>query len=196
MTDYVTIPNTALQLDAPITEEVMRALRDNPLSMFEGAPGAPRMAPRAMLNPPMAVAPSSNTAAGFTGLDPQGVLFFMASGPLTSTPSDSFQIRGSSNGGASWGGWQNISPPGTSGNSTVFHLTGTIILATGAVRSHGLRAFNATFGESGIIGYTPSASAQLTPSLGATNVDAIQFRKAAAGGASLVTAFYIGRNEV
>lgn len=48
MADYIAQPDTAVDPDAPITSDLMYALRDNPIAMFEGAPGAPRLADAAL----------------------------------------------------------------------------------------------------------------------------------------------------
>ena len=37
------VSNTAIAFQKPITLQQGRALRDNPIAMFEGAPGAPRL---------------------------------------------------------------------------------------------------------------------------------------------------------
>lgn len=43
MTAYVAIPNGDIDQDSPVSQPLMQALRDNPLAMFEGAVGAPRL---------------------------------------------------------------------------------------------------------------------------------------------------------
>lgn len=53
MADYIAQPDTAVDPDAPVTSDLMYALRDNPIAMFEGASGAPRLADAA-LNPTLA----------------------------------------------------------------------------------------------------------------------------------------------
>lgn len=50
MTDYVPFAPNEITIDAPITVSIGVRLRDNPVAMFEGAPGAPRLADAA-LNP-------------------------------------------------------------------------------------------------------------------------------------------------
>lgn len=46
MVDYVTITDAQIDPEAPITSELMSALRDNPIAIAEGAPGAPTVAAR------------------------------------------------------------------------------------------------------------------------------------------------------
>lgn len=46
MVDYVTITDAQVDPEAPITSELMTALRDNPIAIAEGAPGAPTVAAR------------------------------------------------------------------------------------------------------------------------------------------------------
>lgn len=51
MADYIAQPDTAVDPDAPVTSDLMYALRDNPIAMFEGAAGAPRLTNSALLQP-------------------------------------------------------------------------------------------------------------------------------------------------
>lgn len=43
MADWFSIPNTSVDPDAPVTSNLMYALRDNPIAIAEGAAGAPRV---------------------------------------------------------------------------------------------------------------------------------------------------------
>lgn len=43
MADYIAQPDAAVEPDAPITSDLMYALRDNPIAIAEGADGAPRI---------------------------------------------------------------------------------------------------------------------------------------------------------
>lgn len=61
MPDYTPIPDPTVEPDAPITSELMFRLRDNPLGMFEGADGAPKLQDAALSTTTGAV-----TAAGAT----------------------------------------------------------------------------------------------------------------------------------
>lgn len=51
MADYIAQPDTAVDPDAPVTSDLMYALRDNPIAMFEGASGAPRLTNSAIMAP-------------------------------------------------------------------------------------------------------------------------------------------------
>lgn len=48
MTDYNPIPDNILEPDDPISADLGIRWRDNPLAMFEGAPGAPRLLGKAV----------------------------------------------------------------------------------------------------------------------------------------------------
>lgn len=50
MADWFSIPNTSVDPDAPVTSNLMYALRDNPIAISEGAPGAPRIQDAALSN--------------------------------------------------------------------------------------------------------------------------------------------------
>lgn len=44
MTDYTSIADSQIDPKAPVTSELMTALRDNPIAIAEGAAGAPKIA--------------------------------------------------------------------------------------------------------------------------------------------------------
>lgn len=48
MTTYTTIANTSIDVDSPVTEGLMTALRDNPIAIAEGSSGAPKVAVNAL----------------------------------------------------------------------------------------------------------------------------------------------------
>ena len=50
MTTYRAISNTEVELDAPLTQQLMQALKDNQLAIGEGASGAPRQSHLALGN--------------------------------------------------------------------------------------------------------------------------------------------------
>jgi hypothetical protein len=51
MADYTTITDAQVDPEAPITSELMSALRDNPIAIAEGAVGAPRIRTTALQGP-------------------------------------------------------------------------------------------------------------------------------------------------
>ena len=51
MTSYITIPNTSIDPNSPVTSDLMTYLRDNPIAITEGATGAPRIQALAMYSP-------------------------------------------------------------------------------------------------------------------------------------------------
>lgn len=59
MAAYTTITDTQVDPEAPITSELMTALRDNPIAIAEGATGAPRIDPSSAVD----WASTTNTAA-------------------------------------------------------------------------------------------------------------------------------------
>lgn len=48
MTDYTSIANSQIDPKAPVTSELMTALRDNPIAIAEGAAGAPKIADKVL----------------------------------------------------------------------------------------------------------------------------------------------------
>lgn len=64
MADWKQIPDTDVDPDAPVTSELMYALRDNPVAIAEGASGAPRIEPQAVKSYPHRLIGTTNTTAG------------------------------------------------------------------------------------------------------------------------------------
>lgn len=113
MADYTTILDSQVDPEAPITSELMTALRDNPLSIIEASVTAPKINPRAMDH--LLAGPSTATKsfpAGtvtvftVTGLDDAHVLY--GSGVVSVPAGGQVNNRGvifwevSSNNGSSW----------------------------------------------------------------------------------------------
>lgn len=48
MADYIAQPDSSVDPDAPVTSDLMYALRDNPIAIAEGSAGAPRIADAAL----------------------------------------------------------------------------------------------------------------------------------------------------
>lgn len=48
MTTYTAIPNTSIDIDSPVTQPLLTALRDNPIAITEGSSGAPKIKPEAL----------------------------------------------------------------------------------------------------------------------------------------------------
>lgn len=64
---YVAIPDTAIDPESPITESLMKALRDNMLSIIQGGAGAPRMGPGLLSLGGTGVDGALNNATSFSG---------------------------------------------------------------------------------------------------------------------------------
>lgn len=82
MADYTTITDAQVDPEAPITSELMSALRDNPIAIAEAAATAPKIDPRAMDNvlagpssASISVTPSTTTVFTVTDLDDAEVLY-------------------------------------------------------------------------------------------------------------------------
>lgn len=119
MADWVDLPDSSLDPDAPVTSELAYAWRDNPIAISEGAPGAPRVQPRALetyvgrqVLTPHATSPVPIT---FAGLDVVAMLRVDAYISMPGAGTLSFQISGSANGGVTWGSWVTITQVGGGG---------------------------------------------------------------------------------
>lgn len=64
MTGYVTISNTAIDQDSPITVALVTALRDNPIAITEGASGAPKIQTAALQDGLITLAKLKTPASG------------------------------------------------------------------------------------------------------------------------------------
>lgn len=112
MADYTTITDAQVDPEAPITSELMSALRDNPIAIAEAATGAPKIDPRAidsLLAGPFSNTFSQGAADGsvvlgtVTDLDDAEFLFSSATVTATNPSTVSVRLDRSSNNGSSWG---------------------------------------------------------------------------------------------
>lgn len=85
MTDYTTILDTQVDPEAPITSELMTALRDNPIAITEGASGAPQVQRAAIQN-----AAVDNTKIEFTTTSYSGTLSDSSPNAFIPIPSRAF----------------------------------------------------------------------------------------------------------
>lgn len=109
MTAWTTISNLLVAVGAKPFATTMQALRDNPIAIAEGASGAPRVQPLAM------VGFAANVE--HVGTTPDSVVFTYPCERLrvavhivgrNTSGSSNFRIRASSDGGATWGAYSNI----------------------------------------------------------------------------------------
>lgn len=104
MTDYTDIPSTNLLVGRPGTTSLMFAFRDNPVSITEGAPDAPK-------NQSASLAPTFISGLGnVTDTNGIGGAFFMyeARGTSSGTGIYTLRYRTSTNGGVTKTGWTTI----------------------------------------------------------------------------------------
>lgn len=102
MADWKQIPDTDVDPDAPVTSELMYALRDNPVALAEGAVGAPRV-----LYPAInAVLQTGITSDNYVITNIQSRLFLLygSLGVAGSGGSINVFIDFSSNNGSTWFG--------------------------------------------------------------------------------------------
>ena len=105
MSDYIGITEAQSNPFAPFTSELVKQLRDNPIAIAEGAPGAPRVVPKALggLILP-AFSASDNNWAGLVDLDDYNELLIYAYGGGSGgvLGGNVLEIRFSVDNGASW----------------------------------------------------------------------------------------------
>ena len=131
MADWVTITDSQVDPDAPLTSELAYAWRDNPVAIAEGAVGAPKVEPQALLAPSASLIVLAGTNLGaFTGLDRIKCVEFVWA-VAAGTGSVNLNIAFSNDGGSSWGGTQTVlGTPFTSNQGGL--VMGLVDLETGA----------------------------------------------------------------
>lgn len=124
--DESAVSNTVIAHKKPITLQQGRALRDNPIAISEGAPGAPRIAHRALTS--LYLGGSNGSGSGYsftlTGTENLGVINGEIDWALI--PGDQIVLQASTDGGSTWGSQQVMlsTGPGTSRRMMINLLTG------------------------------------------------------------------------
>lgn len=114
------IPITELETDpgAPGTSELWKKWRDNPIAMFEGVPGAPKLSGPAM-GAFLGFYTLTNAGLTITGLDRMKVVEFDLTGSQGNlSGTRSLRVAFSNDGGATWGGAQNVYDFSTGASTT------------------------------------------------------------------------------
>ncbi len=132
MTAHTDLPNSLFLQDKPILGSTGMALRDNPIAISEGAPGAPRIAHRALTS--LYLGGSNGSGSGYsftlTGTENLGVIDGEIDWAISS--GDQIVFQASTDGGSTWGAQQNIIATTGTGSSRRMMLN----LVTGAWRVH------------------------------------------------------------
>ena len=124
MTTYVTIPNSDVDQDSPVTVALMTALRDNPTAITEGASGSPVLG----LTKIAKIDLSSDATADFTAVDATryGGYKFELANVIPVTNAAVLYIRTSTDGGVGY--------DASAGN---YKHAGTLCDQTGTVTGYG-----------------------------------------------------------
>ena len=111
MADYITVVDSSVDPDAPLTSDLMYRLRDNPIAISEGAVNAPKVRSEAMALR-TAAADRTSDGAFFTLTSIDRIATFMVNSHVnigsTSPGGASIRYRTSTNGGSTWSGYTNI----------------------------------------------------------------------------------------
>ena len=115
MATYIEVTEAQSNPFAPVTSELIKQLRDNPIAISEGAATALRNQPRSLFPFFLGkLSGSGATATGFTDLDPLTIIRLDVywTGNITgggelpeAFSSRNLQMRVSNNNGATWTGW-------------------------------------------------------------------------------------------
>ena len=126
MADWTTPPWSQLVAGKPWTDEKAAAAFENPIAMFDAAPGAPKLRQRSFYA-------GGGATAVFTGLDVYGGLQFLVSAKEFPGPSyRTLLFNYSTNGGASWSGGLQIGSSFGDGEARIY--AGAFDFETGALR--------------------------------------------------------------
>jgi len=172
-------PNNLLQGE-PLVEEETLAFWENPIAQAEGAPGAPRNAARATA---FSTYLEHKTASGnaselteWTGLDPLAIAQVVTSWFASNNDSGgnigvTTRIRGSADGGVTWGAWQILDGNSVTEENDGFAKYDIVVnLLTGEVGVSG-GGFQGTRG----------VGTNTTASLGVTSVNALEVNNLSSG---------------
>jgi hypothetical protein len=133
MASYITITDAETDPEAPLTSELAKKWRDNPIAIAEGETGAPKIVSKAM-DLFLGTFSFSATPAGLTGLDGEdGLLIWYGVTNTSGAAALTLEVRFSNDNGSTWGSYQSIGPsqPATSSRNG-FAILG---LKTGRFRS-------------------------------------------------------------
>lgn len=128
MTTYTTIADSAVDPNAPLTSELLTALRDNPLAIQEGTAGAPKIKDKVV---------SGSGTTTVSGLDEYGGLFIRGAGyekSLSSGVGVGLGVQYSTDNGSTYSSSQSLagaSAGGGSGGVVILQVEVFIDFATG-----------------------------------------------------------------
>jgi hypothetical protein len=140
---YRAIAGTETDPDAALLSMLMKALAANPIAIAEGAPGAPRIAHRALTSLYLGAGQGTGTGSSFVLTDLEDVSVMDCSLDFTVTSGHQIIIEASTNNGSSWGTAQYLINAGVStisGNGRMMLnqrgaanalLTGTLTMPSG-----------------------------------------------------------------
>lgn len=159
MADWKNIPDTDVDPDAPVTSELMYALRDNPVALAEGAVGAPRVMGIA-LNTFLAHQSKNMTQSdpiAFVGLDGIGeVLIAFSCTGGGSAADQTLQVSLTNDNGSTWSNWVGLTGytiNKDSGSSFLFTISvnnGNAIMMFGSYGTAVIRSGNIVNSITGI----------------------------------------------
>lgn len=133
MADWPLITDTAVDPDAPVTSNLMYGLRDAPIAIAEGAPGAPRVVAAALQTWVSRVALDGTSTPGvLTGLNSSTILHAVGFFSNGAADAAQLQISGSIDGGTNWGSWITMTP---SASGTTYNISAIINLKNGVFDS-------------------------------------------------------------
>jgi len=110
MTSYITITDAETDPEAPLTSELAKKWRDNPIAITEGATGAPKIVSKAM-DLFLGTFGLFSSPTGLTGLDDEdGLLIWFGISNTSGSSAMTLEFRFSNDNGTTWGSYQAFGP--------------------------------------------------------------------------------------
>lgn len=187
MTSYITIANTEVDPDSPITADLMTKLRDNPIAISEGSSGAPKVSKLALGGLLLGVSAASGTSwSGITSIGTVSEIFVNWS--ITSGTGSTIvaEVRFSNDNGTTWGSAQTlltVSPTGTASLPNQATGSANINLVSGARSASG--SFLHTRIVSGASTNVPDSATNVTALTVPANCNGVQFRSNSGSSAAI-----------
>jgi len=141
MTSYITITDAETDPSAPLTAELAKKWRDNPIAIAEGSTSAPRLQKGALGGLFLGDFTSTTTTwGGLTGLDAfEELRLDITALSINSTADTGLQIRFTADNGTTWGTAQTLLSHSPGAQDRFYHTSTVFVnLRTGARSAQGI----------------------------------------------------------
>ena len=194
MSDYIGITEAQSNPFAPLTSELVKQLRDNPIAIAEGAEGAPRVA-QIGIEPALFIGSNGafgTSATGFTDLNTNSIVRADYSGGMNTAgisrlTTGNVQVRASNDNGSTWSGFQSLEPAGRGTSGCLFLNTNTGIAQ--------YQSMSMRYADVAEVNSSTGFAERSTINFSRENINAVQFRYSDTGGSYAFSMQYLCRAE-